>query len=329
VPESSDPIETTVNAMFAESAPTGAPTEATPEVTQGVSDAPAEGQVEQQEAAPLSVEDRLKEFGINDVSELEVWQQERSQKAELERELEFMRMQAKVAAYQTQQQAPVPQTQPEDPLRAFSPPEYDPAWDARYAEGKNEDGSIKWKADAPVEVRLKREQLEAFRDQFANNFLADPRKNFIEPLLEQAKTQARQEALEVFRTEQAAMQTQHTIDKVLSDNADWIYAKDGKTFSAAGAQFEQFYIQAQNAGVANVQDALDIAMDRYIAKHGDPKRPTIKNQIQQNRIAAQNPAGHVPQRNGQQLPRETAPRLNADNPDAWEDELLASLGLTR
>jgi hypothetical protein len=348
VPEPTDTLESVVNSMFTDTAAPAsaeaAPTADAPQ--QEAANAPAEPATQEviedgQATETLSLEDQLKQYGINDPAELEVWKQDREQKAELERELEFMRMQAKIAQYQTQNPAaPTPAEQAVDPLQEFSPPDYDPSWDARYAEGRNEDGTIKWKADAPVEVRLKREAHDAFRAQFAEKFVADPRKNFIEPLLEQAKAQARQEALAVFREEQQAMQTQQVIDKALSDNADWIYAKgrDGKpisgpdgqpVWSEAGKRWEAFYMDAKSAGVSSDAKALEYATKMYRAEFGEPKQQQIKAQIQQNRVQAQlSPANHVPQRNGQQLPYDKAPSLTADDPDAWEKQFLADLGIT-
>lgn len=276
-------------------------------------------EVGQQENAPL-LKDRLAELGFTDVADdreaterlFEAYklQQERTQ--QYEQQMQMIRMQ--MLAQQAQQQQPQQmQTEAQKAQQKYwNPPNVNREAMQVYFDGRNEDGSVKWRAGTPAQIMADYEAHQAYITDHSNRLVNDF--GSIEAQLEQRVLDAANRMIEERLTQhQQRAQQESFTQSWIQSHEDVLYQRDPVTkqvrmdhtgtpmLSEAGVRLDSILSDLERSGMSDETARLRYAEQIYKAQYGD-FRQQAADKIAQARAGhlAKTQAAHIPQRNGQE-----------------------------
>ncbi len=195
------------------------------------------------------------------------------------------------AQLQHQYQQPTAPTQADTskPASPWNPPEFDERWMA-YVEFNPETRLYQSRTPGSVspDVIAKVNARAMFEEQWQQEFKQNPYefiKKGLQGELESIRNQARDEALQAFRSQQEQMQVTSVAQNTVATNAAWIYESDSTgrplrsvdgtpVFTQKGRQYVQAVQQLQNSGVTDIetQHRFALAMAGGAQASGTPDR---------------------------------------------------------
>jgi hypothetical protein len=288
---------------------------------QSSGDAIHAGQADTEVAPTPGWKDKVSELGFQDVADdaeaferlAAAYTQRSEQERQYQAQLQQMQFQLQMLQHQQTQIKPPGPTEPQAPTGYWNPPKVNHDLVNAYVEGRNEDGSIKWKANTPPQVVSDYNNEQEYYIQHANRLMKDwgsIESQLEARVLEKAKQLAQQEIQQTLARQQAEtfVQTQ------IRENEDVLYQKDPVTnslrygfdgmplLSEQGVRFQAILDQLSAAGVNDETSRWNYAQQLYKAQYGD-LRQKQEDKVQQTRLAHLNKvtqrANALAPRNGQ------------------------------
>ena len=194
---------------------------------------------------------------------------------------------------QQAQQLQQTQQQPEQPW--WDPPKVRES-DKRWMTRDPETGRDVISPDAPLDVRRNLEELQAYKAEFAKNFLSDPEKA-LAPMVE---GRAKEIAREIVDQTLRARDTEQFVSSLEKDNSDWLFDQTGQV-TPEGFLVHKYIEEAKNLGIQDPKDRWEHATRNVERELLIQRYQEAQQQLQQ--YAAYIQQGGVPQ----QPPQPAAP----------------------
>lgn len=282
------------------------------------------------EATTPGWKDKVAELGFQDVNDdseaFERLAQAYAQRTEQERlyqqQMEQMRFQMQMLQHQQSQlQQPQTQTQQQEKTGYWNPPKVNPDLVNAYYDGRNEDGTIKWKPNTPPQVVADYTNEQEYYRLHADRLVKDW--GSIESQLEsRVLEKAQQMAQQMIEQTLAKQQAESFMQQQIQEHQDLLYQKDPVTnqlrygydglpvLSEAGVKMQAILDQLAASGVQNESDRWRLAQQLYKAEHGE-LRQKQEDKVQQSRLAhlgkVTQRANGIPPRDGQNATRKQPP----------------------
>lgn len=191
---------------------------------------------------------------------------------------------------QAQQAAQLQQSQAATQPGWWNPPKVKES-DLRYMIRDPETGRDMIAQDAPLDVRRNLEELQAYKADFAKNFLADPEKT-LGPMVE---SRAKEIASQIVEQSLSRRDNESFVDQIQQSNQDWLFDAETGNVTPEGFLVHKYIEEAKSLGIADPKQRWDYAVRNterdVLIRHFDAQQAAYAQQYD----AAQSPPQVAPQ----------------------------------
>lgn len=199
---------------------------------------------------------------------------------------------------QVQQASQLQQRQAEQQPSWWNPPKVKES-DLRYMIRDPETGREVVSPDAPLDVRRSLEELQAYKADFAKNFLADPEKT-LGPMVE---SRAKEIASQIVDQTLSRRDNEAFVDEVQKSNQDWLFDPQTGNVTPEGFLVHKYIEEAKSLGIADPKQRWDYAVRAterdVLIRHFDSQQASAAQQYD----APELPPQVAPQQAPQQVPQ--------------------------
>lgn len=189
------------------------------------------------------------------------------------------------------------QLQPQQPQQKswWDPPKVRDT-DMRWMTRDPETGRDVISPDAPLDVRRNLEELQAYKADFAKNFLSDPEKT-LGPMVE---TRAKEIAQQIVQETLKTRDTEQFVDRLEQENADWLFDSQTGQVTPEGFLVHKYIEEAKSLGIKDPKDRWEHATRNV-------ERELLIQRYQEAQSQLQQVAAYLQQVPQQQPPQPPAP----------------------
>ena len=207
-----------------------------------------------------------------------------------QRDYNAWKQQRSAPSQQVQQAQQLQQQQPQQPQQQgwWNPPKVRDS-DMRYWTRDPETGREIVSPDAPLDVRRSLEELQAYKADFAKNFLSDPEKA-LGPMVE---NRAKEIASQIVEQQLARRDNESFVDSIQQTNQDWLFDQESGNVTPEGFLVHKYVEEAKGLGIQDPKQRWDYAIRNterdVLIRHFDEQQAYASQQQQ----AAQYPQQQV------------------------------------
>lgn len=177
---------------------------------------------------------------------------------------------------------------------------------------RDENGREVISPDAPLDVRRSLEELQAYKADFAKNFLSDPEKA-LGPMVE---GRAKEIASQIVEQQLARRDNESFVDSIQQTNQDWLFDQETGNVTPEGFLVHKYIEEAKGLGIQDPKQRWDYAVRNterdVLIRHFDEQQAYAAQQ-QQAAYQPQQPVAPEPPPPAPQQPQDTAADLARQN----------------
>ena len=212
-------------------------------------------------------------------------------------QLKFYQQQARQTEQPTAQPQQAPSKSEVDPLSELTTDWTDPSWASKYIT-IDEDGNRVISPDTDDETRQKIQKIDKSLRRW-QEMINDPLQ-FADVIDKRVERMIQEKFEDSYQQKQTAASEQGYVSNFVTENADWLYAKDPASgqfimdpltnqhvYSQAGAKFQSQMDRLADSGVTSIVRQIEIAKEIMRSTQATGSSQTVGNQVSAQEIAAQ------------------------------------------